>query len=187
MQNLDSLSPYVLAGLGSKIDTNVATAAGAFAAVVRTAEHLRLPRSFKVHVQVLKETFWLYPVAGLNLSCLLYSSTYNYGGRLSFRSNELPTLRSCAVCVTTSEHVRLDSPATLTCPFPSGSFLPYLLLFWADSDFPFPPPCPPSFPPVLGHWQRWGRPCQPTCRLRCHRLHKRHRERQGEHHRLHQR
>lgn len=52
MQNLDMVSPYVLAGLGSKIDTNVATAAGAFAAVVRTAEHLRLPRSFKVHVQV---------------------------------------------------------------------------------------------------------------------------------------
>lgn len=52
MQNLDRVSPYVLAGLGSKIDTNVATAAGAFAAVVRTAEHLRLPRSFKVHVQV---------------------------------------------------------------------------------------------------------------------------------------
>lgn len=52
MQNLDRVSPYVLAGLGSKIDTNVATAAGAFAAVVRTAEHLGLPRSFKVHVQV---------------------------------------------------------------------------------------------------------------------------------------
>lgn len=52
MQNLDRVSPYVLAGLGSEIDTNVATAAGAFAAVVRTAEHLRLPRRFKVHVQV---------------------------------------------------------------------------------------------------------------------------------------
>jgi glutamate dehydrogenase/leucine dehydrogenase len=53
MEYLDKLSPYVLAGLGSAdIDTNMATAAGAFAAVIRTVEHLGLPRTFSIYIQV---------------------------------------------------------------------------------------------------------------------------------------
>eukprot|EP00232_Nephroselmis_pyriformis_P001473 CAMPEP_0182910146 /NCGR_PEP_ID=MMETSP0034_2-20130328/36136_1 /TAXON_ID=156128 /ORGANISM="Nephroselmis pyriformis, Strain CCMP717" /LENGTH=1185 /DNA_ID=CAMNT_0025046447 /DNA_START=31 /DNA_END=3588 /DNA_ORIENTATION=+ len=51
MELLDSLSPYVLAGLGSDVDTNIATARGAFAAVVKTVERLGLPVDFKILVQ----------------------------------------------------------------------------------------------------------------------------------------
>lgn len=51
MAYLDGISPFVLAGIGSAVDTNVATSAGAFAAVVRAVEHLQLPKDFKVLVQ----------------------------------------------------------------------------------------------------------------------------------------
>lgn len=51
MAYLDNISPFVLAGIGSAVDTNVATSAGAFAAVVRAVEHLKLPKDFKVLVQ----------------------------------------------------------------------------------------------------------------------------------------
>jgi arginase family enzyme len=51
MAYLDNISPFVLAGIGSEVDTNVATSAGAFAAVVRAVEHLSLPSDFKVLVQ----------------------------------------------------------------------------------------------------------------------------------------
>lgn len=51
MLYLDNISPFVLAGIGSEVDTNVATAAGAFAAIVRTQEHLGLPSNCRVLVQ----------------------------------------------------------------------------------------------------------------------------------------
>ena len=49
---LDKISPFVLAGIGSTVDTNKATADGTYAAVVRTAEKLGLPKDFKVFIQV---------------------------------------------------------------------------------------------------------------------------------------
>lgn len=52
MAYLDQISPYVLAGIGSTVDTNKATADGTYAAVVRTAEMLKLPKDFKVFIQV---------------------------------------------------------------------------------------------------------------------------------------
>jgi len=48
---LDRISPFVLAGIGSTVDTNKATADGTYAAVVRTAEKLGLPKDFKVFIQ----------------------------------------------------------------------------------------------------------------------------------------
>jgi len=51
MAYLDQISPYVLAGIGSTVDTNKATADGTYAAVVRTAEMLKLPKDFKVFIQ----------------------------------------------------------------------------------------------------------------------------------------
>ncbi|KAG5180499.1 S-adenosyl-L-methionine-dependent methyltransferase [Tribonema minus] len=51
MERLSAASPYVLAGIGSDIDPNAATAAGAFAAVARAAERLGLGRGFSVLVQ----------------------------------------------------------------------------------------------------------------------------------------
>lgn len=48
---LDKISPFVLAGIGSTVDTNKATADGTYAAVVRTAEKLGLPKDFKVFIQ----------------------------------------------------------------------------------------------------------------------------------------
>ena len=52
MEYLDQISPYVLAGIGSTVDTNKATADGTFAAVVCTARRLNLPKGFKVFIQV---------------------------------------------------------------------------------------------------------------------------------------
>mmetsp|Transcript_14851 Transcript_14851/g.25137 ORF Transcript_14851/g.25137 Transcript_14851/m.25137 type:complete len:1221 (+) Transcript_14851:276-3938(+) len=51
MEYLDSISPFVLAGIGSTVDTNKATADGTFAAVVRMAEKLKLPKDFKIFIQ----------------------------------------------------------------------------------------------------------------------------------------
>jgi hypothetical protein len=42
---------FVLAGIGSAVDTNIATADGAFAAVMCTARQLGLPSNFSVFVQ----------------------------------------------------------------------------------------------------------------------------------------
>mmetsp|Transcript_13987 Transcript_13987/g.16908 ORF Transcript_13987/g.16908 Transcript_13987/m.16908 type:complete len:866 (+) Transcript_13987:189-2786(+) len=51
MNYLDEISPYVLASIDSKVDANYATAVGTYAAVIRTAEELGLPRNFKIFVQ----------------------------------------------------------------------------------------------------------------------------------------
>jgi len=51
MQYLDRISPFVLAGIGSTVDTNKATADGTYAAVVRVAKKLKLPKDFKIFIQ----------------------------------------------------------------------------------------------------------------------------------------
>lgn len=149
MQTLDGVSSYVLAGLGSKIDPNVATAAGAFAAIVRTAEHLGLPRNFKVHVQV------------FNKKC--------FCGCLPCRRTDPGRVR-CNFGRYVIGPMLLLPPSTVR---PLPSLPPGLTLTRHLS-----PPCPPLFPrsTLLGHWQGWSRHCKPARPLRCDGLHERRRK-----------
>jgi hypothetical protein len=81
MEYLDSISPFVLAGIGSTVDTNKATADGTFAAVVRMAEKLKLPKDFKIFIQVRKLSI---AGRGTPLSCV-YRANANSGKTLHAR------------------------------------------------------------------------------------------------------